>query len=335
MTLVANAFTSFDSRRNRETFSDLISMITPDETPFYSMIKKESVEGTHPEWSVDTLATPVITNKVVEGDTYGFAAVTATSRIGNYCQISTKQYAISETQEVVLKAGQKSEIGRQRAKKGVELRCDMEAAMLSNNASVAGNTTTARQSAGLRAWIATNDSVGATGSSGGFNAGTGVVDTAPAGSLRTFTKTLLDDTIEATYKAGGNPTVLMLSPYAKRVFSTFMSDSNVAAFRTPLTGKSQGTIVGAADAYLSDFGLIDVVPNRQMIRVSATAATYAFLITPDKVAKGFLRDIQEDKDVAKTGDALPRVLKAEWSLIMKNEAAHGVISDIFGSTAST
>lgn len=33
MTLVVNAFTSFDSKRNRETFSDLISMITPDETP--------------------------------------------------------------------------------------------------------------------------------------------------------------------------------------------------------------------------------------------------------------------------------------------------------------
>ena len=29
MTLVANAWTSYDSKRNREVFSDLISMITP------------------------------------------------------------------------------------------------------------------------------------------------------------------------------------------------------------------------------------------------------------------------------------------------------------------
>ena len=334
MTLVASAFTTFDSKRNRETFSDLISMISPDETPFYSLIRKESVEGTHPEWSTDTLATPVTTNKVVEGDTYAFAAVTATSRIGNYCQISTKQFAITETQEVVSKAGMKSDVGRQRAKKGIELRTDMEAAMLSNNPSIAGATVTARQSAGLRAWLSTNDDLGATGSSGGYNTGTGVVDAATPGTQRAFTKTLLDNTIEATYKAGGNPTILMLSPYAKRVFSTFMSDSNVAAFRTPLTGKSQGTIVGAADCYLSDFGTIDVVPNRQMIRASGLSLN-AYLITPDKVAKGFLRDIQEDKEVAKTGDALPRVLKAEWSLIMKNEAAHGVIADIFGSTASS
>ncbi len=123
--------------------------------------------------------------------------------------------------------------------------------MLSNNPSLAGATVTARQSGGLRAWLATNDDFSAGGASGGFNAGTGIVDAATNGTLqRTFTKTLLDNVIETTYKAGGNPTILMLSPYAKRVFSTFMSDSNVAAFRTPLTGKSQGTIVGAADRVL-------------------------------------------------------------------------------------
>jgi hypothetical protein len=338
MALVTNAFTSYSgdsgSTRNRETFSDLISMITPDETPFYSLIRKEKAEGTHPEWSIDTLSTPVTTNAQFEGNTYAFSAITPTTRVGNYCQISTKEFAITETQEVVSKAGPKSELGRERAKKGVELKTDIEAAMLSNNASVAGAQATARQSGGFRAWLASNDSLGATGSSGGFNSGTGVVDAATNGTQRTFTKTLLDDNIETTYKAGGNPTILMLSPYAKRVFSTFMSDGNVAAFRTPLTGKSQGTIVGAADAYLSDFGLIDVVPNRQMVRVAALARN-AYLITPDKVSKMFLRDIQEDKDVAKTGDALPKVIKCEWALCVKNEAAHGVIADLFGTTSST
>ena len=102
--------------------------------------------------------------------------------------------------------------------------------MLSNNASVAGSTTVARRSGGFRAWLASNDDLGAGGSSGGFNSGTGVVDAATNGTQRTFTKTLLDNAIEATYKSGGNPTVLMLAPYAKRVFSTFMSDANVAAF---------------------------------------------------------------------------------------------------------
>ena len=94
------------------------------------MIRKESVDGTHPEWSTDTLATPVTTNKLLEGDTYAFTSPTATTRIGNYCQISAKQYAISETQEVVSKAGPKSDLGRERAKKGIELRTDIEAAIV-------------------------------------------------------------------------------------------------------------------------------------------------------------------------------------------------------------
>ena len=38
MTTVSNAYVSYDSRRNRETFSDLISMITPDETPLYTPV---------------------------------------------------------------------------------------------------------------------------------------------------------------------------------------------------------------------------------------------------------------------------------------------------------
>ncbi len=147
MALVTNAFTSYSgdsgSKRNREVFSDLISMITPEETPFYSLIRKESVDGTHPEWSTDTLATPVITNKSFEGDTYAFTAITPTVRVGNYCQISMKQFAITETQEVVSKAGPKSELGRERAKKGTDLRCDMEVSMLSNNASIAGAQATA------------------------------------------------------------------------------------------------------------------------------------------------------------------------------------------------
>jgi len=38
---------------------------------------------------------------------------------------------------------------------------------------------------------------------------------------------------------------------------------------------------------------------------------------------------------AKTGDAEKRVLLTEYTLIMKNEAAHGVAADLYGLTATT
>jgi hypothetical protein len=335
MAQTVNTYDSYDSNRNRETFSDAITMITPEETPFFSLIGKQSVEGTHPEWSTDTLATPTLDNAAVEGDQYSYSAITPTVRVGNYCQISKKEFIVSRTQELVSKAGPKSDLGRERAKKGLELKIDMEVSMLSNNASVAGAAATARKSAGFRAWLSTNDSLGAgAGASGGYNTATGVVDAATNGTQRTFTKALLDDTIQNTYNAGGSPTVLMVSPYVKRVFSTFMSDANVAAFRAAQSGTKQGTIYGAADAYVSDFGVIDVVPNRQMSRLS-TGARNAFLIDVDKVAKGFLDPIHEDKEVAKLGDAEPRVIICEWTLVVKNEAAHGVVADLFGLTSAT
>jgi hypothetical protein len=335
MAIITNTYTNIDSKRNRETFADLIAMITPEETPLSSMIGKQKVEGVHPEWSTDSLAAPVTTNAQVEGDEFTFSAVTATNRVGNYTQIFRKSFIVSDTQEVVSKAGPKSDLGRQRAKTGVELKKDVEASILSNTASVAGATnTTARKLGGLASWLATNTDRGATASNGGFSSGTGLTVAAGNGTQRAFTKTILDNIIQQAYQSGGNPTAFICSPYAKTVFSTFMSNSNVAAFRTAMKGKEQGTIYGAADQYVSDFGVIDIVPNRVMAAVGAVSARNGFLVDPDMLALGTLRAIKE-VEPAKTGDATKKVLLTELTLVVKNEAACAVASDLFGMTSAT
>lgn len=255
--------------------------------------------------------------------------------MGNYVQISDKKIIISRTQDKTSKAGRKSELAREVAKKGVELRIDMEAIVLSNQASSAGsgNGATNRTLGGFRAWLASNDSLGSAGASGGFNTSTSVVDAATNGTQRAFTKAILDAVILSAHSAGGSPKTLMLSPYAKTVFSTFMSDTNVAQQRYA-AGKGQTTIVAAADMYLSDFGTISVVPNRQMARAGATVARNAFLIDPRMVSLGVFDDIQLVKP-AKTGDAEKRVLVTEYTLLVLNEAAHGVAADIYGMTSSS
>jgi hypothetical protein len=58
MAAITNTYTTNSSVRNRETLSDLISLITPEETPFLSLIGSESVDGVKPEWNLDALATP-------------------------------------------------------------------------------------------------------------------------------------------------------------------------------------------------------------------------------------------------------------------------------------
>lgn len=335
-TEITNTYETYSAVGNREELADKIWMISPEETPFISLIGKRSVASVHPEWQTDTLATPDVNNNRPEGSDWTFQAIVATTRVGNYTQISDKRIIISRTQDRTSKAGRKSEVAREIAKKGVELRTDIEVISLSNQASSAGSAldATNRTTGAFRAWIATNDSLGAGGASGGFNTSTKVVDAATNGTQRAFTKAILDTTILSTYNAGGNPDVLMTSPYVKTVFSTFMSDANVANQRFETPQKGQTKIVAAADEYLSDFGLITVVPNRQMARVGATVARTAFLIDANKVSLGMFDDIMMVTP-AKTGDAEKRVLVTEWCLLVDNEAAQGCAADLFGMTSST
>lgn len=336
MAQVANTYETYDAVGNREELADKIYQITPEETPFLSLIGRKSAASVHPEWQIDTLGAVDTNNNQPEGNDWTYDAIAPTSRVGNYTQISDKKIIISRTQDKTSKAGRKSELAREIAKKGVELRIDMEAICLSNQASTAGtgNGATNRKLGGFRAWLATNDSIGAGGASGGFNTSTSVVDAATNGTQRAFTKAILDATILSTYNAGGMPKTLMLSPYAKTVFSTFMSDSNVAPQRYETPMKGQTTIVAAADMYLSDFGPVSVVPNRQMARAGATVARNGFLIDPRMVMLGVFDDIQLEKP-AQTGDAEKRVLVTEYTLLVNNEAAHGVAADIFGLTSSS
>lgn len=322
---------------NREELADKIYRITPDETPFLSLIGHSPIETTHPEWQIDTLATPDNTNNQPEANDWSYPALTATSRVGNYAQISEKPLIVSATQDKTDSAGRKSELAYQVVKAGRELKTDMEVILLSNQASSAGsgNGASNRTSAGFRAWIATNDDLGSGGAaSGGFNSGTSVVDAATNGTQRAFTKAILDNIILNTYNAGGNPTTLMVSPYVKTVFSTFLDDANIVPLRTQASARGKNTLVASAEMYHSDFGTISVVPNRQMARQGAATARNAFLIDPSMVNLGVFRDINVHKP-AKTGDAEKRVLNTEYTLCVKNEAAHGVAADLYGLTAST
>lgn len=334
MTQLANSFSTTQGVGNREDLHNVIVNTDPDETPLYSLLPERSVSAVSPEWLTDTLAAPTLDNAQVEGAQYDYDPTDAATRVKNYTQIFRKSFLITETQEVVDKAGRESEVAYQKVKKGIELRTDAEVTFLSNQASVAGDDATARRSAGLRAFLATNDNVGSGGASGGYNSSTGVVTAATNGTQRAFTKTIMDDVIEAAYTAGGKPTVMMVSPYVKRVFSTFIGDANTTTLRTDAPRTRQATIVGAAEAYLSDFGTLDVVPNRQMARLGASVARNAYFLDPTKAHVGVLRRIREDKDVAKTGDAKPCVMIGEMTLIVDNEKAHGVAADIFGMSAS-
>lgn len=313
---------------NREQLSDIVSRITPEDTPIYTMAGKEKTKGTHPEWEIDTLRAPQA-NAQTEGDDYIFDALTQPSRVGNYTQIYSQGWVFSGTQQAVENAGNVVKVAEKKIKAAIEVRKDVELSIITNTASVAGAT---RLSGGLPSWLTTNVSRNS-GSNGGFSSGTGLTVAETPGTLRAFTKTLLDTVMQSCYQNGANVDTVVVSPYVKSVFVTFMSDTNVAAFRYTADG-GKNTIVGTADFYEGPFGKVMVKPNRVMAN-SAAVARRAFLLDSDYVAMASLRPIQEDPDLAKTGDNKKGVIIGEQTLKIKNEAALGVVADIFGLTAST
>lgn len=333
MAQVANTYETHDAVGIREEISDKIWQLTREEVPFLALIGRKSISTTHPEWQTDTLGAVDLDNNQPEGNDWSYDAIVATTRVGNYAQISEKSLIISRTLDQTDKAGRKSELAREVGKRGIELKIDMEGICLSNQAALAGsgNAATNRKLAGFRAWLTTNDSLGGSGSSGSFSSG--IQGAATNGTQRALTKALIDDVMLSATNAGGKPTVVMMSNYNKQVASRFLDDADIVPLRKEL-GKGAANIVGAVDSYLTDFGLISFVPNTQMTRAGGTIARNVFLIDPSMVALGVFDDIQIHKP-AKTGDAEKRVLNVEYSLLVHNEAAHGVVADTYGLSAST
>lgn len=329
MAKITNTFVTADAVGNREELSDVVSRITPEDTPIYSMIGKEKAKSTHPEWEVDDLAAPG-ENAQAEGDEFDFDEITPPDRVGNYTQIFRKSWAISQTQEAVDNAGRLEKIKKQKLKKGIEVRKDIEYAILDNTASKA---TDARKFGSLASWYETNVSRGATGANGGYNSGTGLTEAATAGDQRAFTKTLLDGVMQQVYQSGGRTRFAVVSPYVKSVFTTFMSDTNVAQFRYAASG-GKNTIIATADVYEGDFGKVMIVPNRVQA-ATAEMASNVHLLDPSLLAMKMLRKIQNVKNLAKTGDAEKGVIIGEGTLAVKNEQGLGVIADVFGLTAAS
>ena len=320
MTIVTNTFTTYSAKGIREDLSNIITNISPEETPFQSNIGKESVTNTLYEWQTDTLQAAA-TNAQLEGDDVGsYDPVTATVRMQNYCQISRKTVVLSATEEIVNKAGRKSELAYQLAKKGSELKRDMELIMTNSQIASAGSTSAARTSGSILAFIKTNTDAQTNGVEPSYTTLPNSLRT--DGNVRTFTETILKNVIQKVWTSGGMPKILMTGPVNKQRVSGF---SGIAATRFNIEGGARpATIVGAADVYVSDFGNVSVVANRFQRERDG------LVLDPEYASVAYLRPFQQI-ELAKTGDAEKRMLVVEYGLKVLAENAHGLAADLVTS----
>ena len=308
-----NLYDTYDTTGIREDLTDVIYNISPEDTPILSAIPRTAAKSTKHEWQLDALAAPAA-NKVIEGDDATVDAMTATTRAFNFTQISDKVIALSGTQSAVDAAGRADEMAYQIAKKSKELKKDMEFALIKGQVQAVGSATAARALGSIPTWLATN---GDAGTSGSLSTGAGA-DLPNSGTDRDLTETILKTVIQEVYSSGGDLDLLVVPPTVKQVISGF--NANTTRF-----GPAESKVEYAAiDVYSSDFGDIQVVPNRVM---ATTSESLCFLLQSDMAATAYLRDFQVG-DLAKTGDSEKKQLLVEYTLEMRNEAAHGIILDI-------
>jgi hypothetical protein len=310
-------FQTYQTVGIREDLADIIYSISPTETPFMSGIAKEKATNTTHQWQTDALAA-VAANAAVEGADITYGTMSATTKEENHTQISTKGVQVSGTNEAVTSAGRANELAYQVAKAAKELKRDMETALLSNVAKAAGDATTARKLGGCQTWIETNVDAG----SGGSGAGNGAIRT--DGTQRAFTEDQLKGVLRSCFNEGGNPNMIMVGAFNKQKLSGFTGGS------TRFDSAEDRRLITSIDVYESDFGTLQVAPNRFIRGANATAAKKgqdALVLEMDMWAVAFLRDFALQTP-AQTKDADQRFLVAEYTLVARNEKANGLVTDL-------
>ena len=322
MAVPTNTRLTFSAVGIREDLSNIIYNIAPTETPFLSGCGRETADNTFFEWQTDDL-TAAAASRSLEGDDPASLAVAEPTRVGNYTQISVKAVQTSGTAEAVDFAGRKSSQAYQLAKRAKEMKRDMEKMLMDNVARNAGAAGTARVTAGLAAWVATNyHTLGGAPSPPGLgsaSSGNGTDTASDATSTGTLTEAGMKTVIKECFDSGGTPDTILVGSSNKQVISAL--SQTVSSLRTAADKAAPASVVASVDVYVSDFGTFKIIPDRFQ------RARDCWFIDFDFWAVAYLRPFMTES-LAKTGDSIKQMIIAEYGLMSKNQAANGFLADV-------
>jgi hypothetical protein len=305
---------------NREDLSDTIYDLFADDTFFLTNLDRSSSAATTHEWLGDSLAAAAA-NIGVEGDDATFATISNAARYGNYTQIFKKTFLVSRTQESVRKAGRNSDVARQAVKQMRELKNDVEFAIVRNAAGTAGGATTGRSMAGMETWIGEASTSGGATAANVVRATTtasattpavasGVPGTAPTDGTTTgaLTSGALNAALEGAWDDGGDTDIIAVSAAVKNTVNNLTS---IATRQVDVSRGAQASITGAADLYVSNFGVHRVLLHRH-VRGSVALCLDTSLWAWAPLDDFFMEPL------AKTGDGEKRQIIVEGTLEARN-----------------
>lgn len=306
-------YTTYDQVGIKEDISDIISNITPTNTPFMSSIGKESVSNTLYQWQEDSLAATA-ENAEIEGFTASTATLTPTTMRSNYTQIQSKTIKISGTNDAIDAYGRAQETAYQLSKKAAEFKRDIEFNLVGDR-TVAGNNAAAGSSSAARltANIYGQDATSAA-----------VIDAAvqEAGGSAALSEQMILNLGDKLYDEGSEASILMIKPADSTVIAGF-TRSAVGSGNARQEHFTNGgrTLMNVVDVYISPYGEQRVVMNRFM------KTDVAFMYDPANWKMCELRPMTREL-LAKTGDADTHMMVTEYGLKHVNYKSSGLITAI-------
>src|SRR6201988_4268431 len=295
--------------------------------PVQDLLGDDSHGNEYAEWTKDKLNAPNTANAVVDGSDAPSDNNKLGTRVGNHSQISVKVVSASER----ARDGKTINIGDAYAYQVImrqqELRRDVDAIALLNQASVADDGAVPGKSAGLDAWLTINTNNGATGGNGGFQAGSGLVNIANPGTARALSEKAIRNVAQSVDEQGGNPSVLMGRPAVIRKLSAYMFSVSpqIATLTSDVREKRSAAVAtGAVNVFVTDFGIVlEMVSNRLQPTTAANTSS-VFLIDPEYASILWLSRPQTI-ELARTGLSKKGEMFCDWTLKVMSEEAHGVI----------
>lgn len=298
---------SFIGAANREDLLDIITILSPVDTPLFTMFRKTKVSNVQTEWLTDVLD-QATSNATAEGTSALFQNASARVRLLNYTQISREAYDVSDTQRAVNPAGIRDEFRYQMGKALKQWKRDVEHDIVNGNTASAASTRCAR---GLFQWI------------NGFSSLTANVT--GANTANNLQEADLNSRLQAVWVAGGLCDYVLCTATQKNQISSNFAGSANSRRNIPLT---ENTLVNVVDFYMSDFGNVKILPHRWFN--SAAVGTVnnqrrTAVIQSDKWLLGFLRP-PRNIPLAKIGSSERAMIEGEWTLINLHPSANSFVS---------
>lgn len=276
-----------------DDLTDVITNISPDQTPLLKKFSKTKATQTTHGALTDTLPTAAIPS-INEGDDFTTVAANPRGKIENYTQIFDRGYYVTDTDEAVLKKGVTSEIEYQ-------MGLAMKAIALDQELAIVTSATAQKQS---------GSAYGKMGGIPYFNA----LNNQDMGSAA-VTEAKLNDAIYAAWVQGGVPELAITSGKNKRAISGFTASA------TKFRDQGEKTLVNLVNIYESDFGTVTIMAHRQQVNSRID------IIEPQHFKVAPLIPFHKE-DLPKKGHRVEKVITGQVTLECRSELAQAAITGI-------